>query len=226
VTSAGEQTWTITLQPESHKGMRFQPGQFAWFSLDRRPFGHREHPFSFCSGTGELPEVSFTIRERGDFTSRIGLLEPGTVAFLDGPYGHFSYYRHPAPGYVFIAGGIGITPVMSMLRSLAHEGDTRPLRLIYVCRSLERYVFREELQELSQRLRLKIILVFRSPPPGWHGETGRLTPEMLERLLPRKIRDYHYFVCGPDEMMDMVERELYEMDVRFGQVHSERFNLV
>ena len=127
---------------------------------------------------------------------------------------------------MFIAGGIGITPIMSMLRSLTAEGDARPLRLIYASRSLDRCVFREELMRLAELQLLELTFVFRSPPPDWTGETGRLTPEMLDRLLPERRRDHHYFVCGPDEMMDMVEQELYGRGVHFGQVHSERFDLV
>lgn len=208
ISRVAEGTWDLTVRPLGHPGLRFRPGQFAWLSLDRRPFGHREHPFSFSSGTDALPEVSFTIRERGDFTSGIGTLEPGTQLFLDGPYGHFSYTRHPAAGYVFIAGGIGITPIMSMLRSLAAEGDRRPLHLIYAGRDAGRMVFREELDRLAERLDLEITYVLRLPPPDWEGEQGRLDPGMLTRLLPEDKSGYHFFVCGPDEMMDMVEPSL------------------
>ena len=226
VTQVAEETWTVRLRPSGHQGLRFRPGQFAWLSLDRQPFGHREHPFSFSSSPAELPQVSFTIRERGDFTSGIGALQPGTKIYLDGPFGHFSYQRHPAPGYVFIAGGIGITPIMSMLRELAAAGDTRPLHLIYVARDLDRVVFREELDGLTRELDLRIHYVLRRPPAGWEEERGRLDPAMLGRLLPSDRSGYHFYVCGPDEMMDMVENELMRGGIGFGRVHSERFDLV
>jgi predicted ferric reductase len=226
IVSEGDQTWTVRLRPSGHSGLKFRPGQFAWLSLDRRPFGHREHPFSFSSSVSELPEVSFTIRERGDFTAGIGGLEPGTNMYLDGPYGHFTYTRHPAFGYVFIAGGIGITPVMSMLRTLAADEDTRPLCLIYVARDLGRVVFREELETLSRQLDLSVHLVLRYSHADWQGERGRLDPAVLHRLLPMDKTGYHFFVCGPDAMMDMVEDELLKNDVGFHRVHSERFNLV
>jgi predicted ferric reductase len=208
-----------------HSGLTFRPGQFAWLSLDRRPFAHREHPFSFSSGAGDLPEVAFTNRERGDFTASIGSLKPGTNVYLDGAYGHFSHTRHNAAGYVFIAGGIGITPIMSMLRSMAADGDKRPLHLIYAARDLGRVVFHEELQELSRNLNLRLHLVLRHPPAGWEGEQGRLVPGMLSRLLPEDKIGYHFFVCGPNEMMDMVENELLGHGVGFRRVHSERFDL-
>jgi predicted ferric reductase len=226
VRPAADKTWTLDLRPSGHEGLRFHPGQFAWVSLDRRPFGHREHPFSFSSGTAELPRISFTIRERGDFTSGVGTLQPGTKIYLDGPFGHFSYLRHPAPGYVFIAGGIGITPILSLLRSLAAGADARPLHLIYVARDLSRVVFLKELDDLTHALDLKIHYVLRDPPAQWEGEQGRLNPAMLGRLLPADKAGYHFYVCGPDEMMDMVENELLRAGVSFGRVHSERFALV
>jgi len=225
VISEGDETWTIRLRPSGHPGLKFRPGQFAWLSLDRRPFGHLEHPFSFSSSVVDLPEVSFTIRERGDFTAGIGYLEPGTKVYLDGAYGHFSYTRHPASGYVFIAGGIGITPIMSMLRTLAADGDKAPLHLIYAAKDIGRVVFCDELGALSRRLDLRVHLVLRHPPVDWAGERGRLDPAMLNRLLPADRTGYHFFVCGPGEMMDMVESELLRHGIGFGRVHSERFDL-
>jgi len=226
VSPAAEGTWTIRLRPLGHPGITFKPGQFAWLSLDRRPFGHREHPFSYSSGLPQLPELSFTIRERGDFTSGIGALPVGEKVYLDGSYGHFSYVRHPSSGYVFIAGGIGITPIKSMLATLAAENDDRPLHLIYAARDPERLVFQEELDDYSRQLDLQLHYVLRYPPTDWAGERGRLDPTMLHRLLPADRSGYHFFVCGPDEMMDMVEDQLLGQGVGFGRVHSERFNLV
>ncbi len=226
VRDAGDETWTLTLRLSGHSGLTFRPGQFAWLSLDRRPFGHREHPFSFSSGTSELPQVSFTVRERGDFTSGISALQPGRTLFLDGPYGHFSHTRHQAPGYVFIAGGIGVTPILSMLRTLAAEHDDRPLHFIYAARSLDRVISREELERLTDNLDLDITYVLSAPSPDWTGERGRLDPETLVQLLPANTTGYHFFVCGPDELMDMAEDTLSKQGIGFGRIHSERFDLV
>jgi predicted ferric reductase len=105
--------WTLALMPEGHNGFRFQPGQFAWLSLWNGPFGMREHPFSFSSSAERLGEMTMTIRELGDFTATVKEVRPGQRAYLDGPYGAFSVDRHRSPGYVFIVGGVGITPVIS-----------------------------------------------------------------------------------------------------------------
>jgi predicted ferric reductase len=156
--------WNSHLEPEGHTGFRFQPGQFAWLSLWNGPFGMREHPFSFSSSAERQGEMTMTIRELGDFTATVKEVQPGQRAYLDGPYGAFSVDRHRSPGYVFIAGGAGITPVISMLRTLADRGNDQPLLLIYANMAWEDVIFREELEELKRRLRVTIVHVLEQPP--------------------------------------------------------------
>jgi predicted ferric reductase len=218
--------WTLALEPEGHTGFRFKPGQFAWLSLWNGPFGMREHPFSFSSSAERQGEVTMTIRELGDFTSTVKEVRPGQRAYLDGPYGAFSVDRHRSPGYIFIAGGVGITPVISMLRTLADRGNDQPLLLIYANMAWEDVIFREELEELKRRLRLTIVHVLDQPPAGWPGESGRVTAEMLKRHLPADRNSRDYFICGPDRMMDAVERALTDLGVSLAYIHSERYNFV
>ena len=158
--------WTLALEPEGHPGLRFQPGQFTWLSLWNGPFGMREHPFSFSSSAERQGQVAITIRELDDFTSTIKEGQPGQRAYLDGPYGAFSVDRHRSPGYVLIASGVGITPMMSTLRTLADRGNDQPLLLIYANNTWEDIIFRDELDELPQRLDLTIVHVLRQPPEG------------------------------------------------------------
>jgi predicted ferric reductase len=218
--------WTLVLEPEGHTGFRFQPGQFAWLSLWNGPFGMREHPFSFSSSAERQGEVTMTIRELGDFTATVKDVRPGQRAYLDGPYGAFTVDHHRSPGYVFIAGGVGITPVMSMLRTLADRGNDQPLLLIYANRAWEDAIFREELEELKRRLRLTIVHVLEQPPAGWPDESGMVTAEMLKRHLPADRNSRDYFICGPDRMMDAAERALTDLGVSLAYIHSERYNFV
>jgi predicted ferric reductase len=110
VRSVAPRTWALTVRAEGHEGLRFQPGQFAWITIDRSPFSVREHPFSLSSSAERTGTYEFTIKELGDFTSRIGEVQPNTRAYIDGPYGAFSTERYQGPGYIFIAGGVGISP--------------------------------------------------------------------------------------------------------------------
>jgi len=218
--------WTVQVRPDGHKGLSFQPGQFAWLTAWTSPFSIEEHPFSFSSSAANTRSLAFTIKALGDFTRRVREIQPGQRVYLDGPYGAFSIDRHPAAGYVFIAGGVGITPVMSMLRTLADRGDQRPLLLLYANRSWDDIIFREEIEQLRQRLRLTVVHALEAPPEGWTGERGFLTREVLDRRLPADRRTLQHFVCGPDLMREVVEKALYRLGIPLSQVHAERFDLV
>jgi predicted ferric reductase len=220
-------SWTLVLQPEGHKGLTFEPGQFAWLTIRRSPFSLKEHPFSLSSSAERPDEIRFTIKELGDFTKTINGVKPGERIYLDGAYGAFSVDRYPrAPGFGFIAGGIGITPVMSNLRTLADRNDTRPLLLFYANRSWEDVTFREEIERLKETLNLKLVHVLNDPPEGWKGETGYIDAEMLKRHLPEDFLRYEYFICGPGPMMDAAEQTLSDLGVPLRKYHSERFDLV
>jgi predicted ferric reductase len=220
------ETWTLALRPVGHDGIAFQAGQFAWITLYTSPLVIREHPFSFSSSSESVPRIEFTIKALGDFTNGIRHLEPGTRAYLDGPHGAFTIRRHPADGYVFIAGGIGITPIMSMLRTLADRRDERPLLLIYGNESWDGITFREELDDLTRRLDLEVVHVLRDPPDGWEGETGYVDRAVIERHLPDLHTERFYFLCGPQVMMATVEDALLELDVPLDRTLMERFDLV
>lgn len=221
-----EGTWTLTLSPEDGQGFDYHPGQFAWLTLRASPFAMREHPFSFASTPTRPGSVAFTVKELGDFTSRIGEVRPGEPAWVDGPYGSFGIDRHPdARGYVFIAGGVGIAPLMSMLRALADRGDTRPMWLFYGNRVVERSVFREEIDAIGAATGMRVVHVLLEPPPEWTGETGYITGEVLARHLPEDLSGLQCYVCGPTPMIRLAERALGSLGVPLSRVHSEIFDL-
>ncbi len=217
---------TLVLEPDGHPGFRFRAGQFAWLSLGDGPFTAREHPFSFSGSAQHAPRLELTVKAVGDFTRRVQATRPGAVAHVDGPYGTMSVDQAPdADGYVFVAGGIGVAPCLSMLRTLADRGDRRPALLVYGTNDWERTPFREELEALTLRMNLTVVHVLESPPPIWPGERGLVTEAVLARHLPVHGR-HAAFVCGPPAMMDAVERALVLLGVPLGDLHSERFDLV
>jgi predicted ferric reductase len=123
-------TATLVMEPEGHPGFRFSPGQFGWLTLWGSPFKITGHPFSFSS-SAEAPNsrVEMSIRNLGDFTSAIPKVEAGQRIYLDGPYGAFTI-GNPADMHVLVAGGVGVTPMMSMIRTLADRRDPRPVILL------------------------------------------------------------------------------------------------
>lgn len=219
-------SWTLTVEPEGHAGLTFAAGQFAWLTLGSSPFALQEHPFSFASSAATPQKLKFTIKALGDFTERIKDVPVGQRVYLDGPYGAFGPGRLKAQGMVFIAGGIGIAPMMSMLRTLADQGDRRPLKLLYAYNSWERLTLREELEELRERLDLEIIWLLKEPPPDWQGETGLVCADLLARRLPLQEPGWHYLICGPVAMINLTEKLLHQGGVPLSHIHSELFDLV
>jgi predicted ferric reductase len=219
---------TLVLEPEAAgAGLRFAPGQFAWLSLRASPFVMREHPFSIASSAEQARRIELSIKELGDFTATTKNIRPGETAWLDAPYGTFGIDEHrAAAGFVFVAGGVGIAPILSMLRTLADRGDRRPLLLFYGNRVWDRVAFREELERLSQRLDLKIVHVLLEPPPDWSGERGFVTEDLLRRHLPAARENFEYLLCGPTPMSTSVERALAALGVPAARVHSEIFDWV
>jgi len=219
-------TSTLVMQPDGHPGFSFSPGQFAWLTVWGSPFKITGHPFSFSSSAAVTDgRVEMTIRNLGDFTSEIHKVPVGKRVYLDGPYGAFTI-GHPADMHVLIAGGIGITPMMSMIRTLADRRDTRPVVLLYGNEDWESITFREDLEALKARLDLTVIYVLTNPSEGWKGERGFITAEVFKRHLPAPYADHEYFICGPNMMMDAIEKTLGEMHVPLSKYHSERYSFV
>src|SRR5271168_3928317 len=217
-------TSTLVMQPDGHPGFRFSPGQFGWLTLWGSPFKLTAHPFSFSSSAAAADGcVEMTIRSLGDFTSEIGKVPTGKRVYLDGPYGAFTI-GNPADMHVLIAGGIGVTPMMSMIRTLADRGDERPVNLLYGSKDRESITFREELEALQARLNLTVVHVLADPPSGWTGEQGFITADLFKRHLPPPYDAHEYFICGPNVMMDAIERALGSMRVPLSKYHSERYS--
>jgi predicted ferric reductase len=220
------ETTTLVMQPEGHPGFQFNPGQFGWLMVWGSPFKITGHPFSFSSSAAATEgRVEMSIRNLGDFTKEIQRVPVGKRVYLDGPYGAFTI-GNPADMHVLIAGGVGVTPMMSMIRTLADRGDKRPVILLYGSKDRESITFREELEELKARLDLTVVHVLANPPAGWTGEQGFIDAEMFKRHLPPPYSDHEYFICGPGVMMDAIEKALSEMGVPMAKYHSERYSFV
>lgn len=218
--------YTLALRPQGHDGFTFEPGQFAWITLGVHPVHMREHPFSMSSCADRGDRIEFGIKALGDFTRRIKDIQPGTKAYLDGPYGVFTTERYwDSAGFVLIAGGIGITPMYSMLQTAIARKDDRPFLLIYAAASWDDVTYREALEAMQDKLDLTLVYVLREGHEGWEGATGYVDQDLLKRYIPRHRGSRHYFICAAPVMMDAVESALFDLDVPVTHVHMEHFNL-
>jgi predicted ferric reductase len=220
---------TLVVEPVGHRGFDFAPGQFAWLLTGRTPFSALQHPITIAGSAeqGASRRLEFTIKALGDWSRDVvPAMAPGQRLWIDGPHGVFTPERAPAIGLVLIAGGVGITPMRSILRSMRDRGDRRPVLLLHAASSLERMTFREDFEALAKELALTYVPVLEQPPDGWTGERGWIDRALLERHLPAQRAHWQCFVCGPPAMLDAMERLLPQCGLPAERVHTERFAMV
>lgn len=217
------ESWSLTVEPDGHSGMDFRAAQFAWITLGPTPFSLQQHPFSFSSSPREKT-FTFTAKEEGDFTSTWKDIEPGTPAWLEGPFGSFTFKGDS--DIFLIMGGIGVTPAMSMLRTIRGDNDTRKATLLYANESWDGVTFRDELEDLEKEINLKVVHVLEDPPEDWDGEEGVIDQDLLEKHMPADPNSRVYYICGPDPMMDIVELSLRNLGVNWDRIYTERFQIV
>lgn len=178
--------YTLILVPaDARRRLRPEPGQFVWIRLRRRALGVDEHPFTIASSAAATNRLELTIRREGAFTHALALLPAGAPVWLDGPHGSYTASSATAEETITVAGGVGITPAMSMLRTLADLADPRRHHLVLASRPGED-LFTPELDGLTRRLHLRV-----------HQLRGRrLSPPLLAALLPTPRPGIAYYVTG------------------------------
>ena len=220
---------TVVLHAVGHSGVDFRPGQFAWLKLGGSAFVFEEHPFTIASAATRPWRKEFTVKALGDFSEILAGLRPGRLVHLDGPHGSFTLDGVRCDGFVFVAGGVGITPMLSMLRTMADRGDRRPVLLVVAGRTADDLLHRADHEHLDQRLDLRVVEILEEPPEQWDGEIGWLTRDVLDSALPGRRGRSHldYFVCGPGPMVAAATRILEDdWGVRDRRIHTELFDVV
>ncbi len=226
VSPVASRTWTLTLEPEHGEVLDFRAGQFAFLTLADTPFSLEQHPFSIASSAEQRDCLEFAVKELGDFTSTIGTTPVGQVGFVDGPYGSLQLPTDSSVGLLMVAGGIGISPIMSMLRTLRDRHHDAPLVLVYAVDRIEDLAYGAELDDLARHLPLHLVRVLRDAPPEWDGERGFVDAALLDRhLTSDAAATWHVFLCGPPPMMDVAERAVRNRGVPLHRIHSERFDI-
>jgi predicted ferric reductase len=218
--------WTLTLSPLGNRTLDYAPGQFQFLRLHGNGIIAEEHPFSIASSPAPDGQIRVTVKESGDFTSTIGRVKPGDLATVHGPFGRFSHVFHASNDLVFIAGGIGITPLMSMLRYMCDRRDPRRVLLVYANRTPADVVFRSELasMESSGLPTLKTIHILSEPTPAWMGHTSRLDLSSLAAFCGG-FSGKTFFLCCPPTMTAGLIRGLKKAGVGLDLIHTDYFGL-
>ncbi len=218
VAHAADKMWQVTLTPDGHDGLSYEAGQFAWARFGKSAFGLNENPFSIASAPAEGSDITFLIKELGDSTRTLGSLKPGTRAYLDAPHGNLTIANRTNPGIALIAGGVGLAPLLGILREMKATQDARPNILVYGNRHEGQIAFGPDLDALAG----EVHHVLSEPGPNWSGDTGFINRSILTRHFAGRT-DWLFVLCGPPAMLDAVEDALIDLGVAAHDILSERF---
>lgn len=196
-----------------------RPGQFVLIRILSKRFGRQEHPFSLSSIVTD-DTARLTIRELGDYTKELHSVTPGTRVLLSGPFGRFTDEAAVTKKRLYIAGGVGITPLRPLSEAALAAGHDSVL--LYSNRDPSDVVFEDELKALEAKgLRLQLIF---SDTAGPGQLTGRITPELISKLVPDFL-ERDVYICGPPPMMQALASGLTTAGLAPGQLHIEFFDL-
>ena len=199
---------------------RVKAGQFMIFRFLAKGYWWEAHPFSMS----KLPDgkgVRITVKAVGDFTSKLQDIKAGTKVIVDGPYGIFTDIFGISSKVLLIAGGIGITPIRSLMEEMLRKG--KDVTLFYANRSKNDIVFQNELEELRKLFPARIIHVL-SAEAEWNGEKGYIDEEKIRRFLP-DISEREVYICGPVPMMESLVKILKNsFKLPISRIHFEKFS--
>ncbi len=210
-------TWSIFITGKNLANFRVRPGQFMSFRfLDGKRWSQAHH-FSI-SGLLENNLFRITVKKLGDFSSSVAELKKGTKVLIEGPFGVFTLLPEPKQKYLFVAGGVGITPIMSLLHQAAADND---VILLYGSKTTADIIFREELEKLSQEFPVVIHHIL-SNDPTYEGEKGHIDSDKLQKVVT-DLRERQVYICGPRVMTDGICKFLIGYGVPSRQIHYEKF---
>ena len=218
---------TFRLRPPAPGRHSFQPGQHltVTVSVDGHP---EQRCYTIASSPLQPDELAITVKRvpGGPVSSWLhDNLRPGNTLPVTGPTGRFSTAEHPADKYLFLSAGSGITPLMSMTRTIDAMGGPADVLFVHSARTPADIIFRSELREIATRNRgIRVVAVCEDDAPDepWTGLRGRLTLPLLESIAPDLV-SREIFTCGPPPYMEAVRSILVSAGADPTRCHEETF---
>lgn len=225
---------TFVFAPDEPRLFRFLPGQFMTFEI---PFDGRtvQRCYTIASPPTRPWRIEITAKRTpgGPVSNWLhDAVRPGTRVRASGPMGEFTFGARPRGKYVFLSAGSGITPLMSMARTL-HDlgggteagGGEADVLFVHSARSPADLIFSDELAAMTRRPGFRSVAVVEADAPGarWGGYRGRLSPAMLALIAP-DLAEREAFCCGPEPYMASVRAMLDAAGFDRSRYHEESFN--
>jgi len=199
----------------------YSPGQFMFITIKSGEKKLKKHFTISTSPTEDFLE--FTKKLTGhDFSNALDKLKKGDWIEIDGPYGNFTF-RGEFPKIGMLTGGIGITPLRSMIKYCTDIKNKSQIVLLYSNRFKKDVIFKDEFEDLQeQNSNLKIVLTLSSQKNNWKGYSRRIDKEMIFREIP-DLKERIFFTCGPPGLVTGMEKLLQELDIDEKNIRKEKF---
>lgn len=215
---------TIKMKPNNNKLFHYLPGQFIYVTISNPEIPGDEHPFTISSSPSERNYISVTAKQLGDFTGRLNKVKIGDKAYIDGPFGTFSYLKDNNKKICFIAGGIGITPFLGMLRYMNAVDRNMDVVLLWGARDLSEVIVKHELEDYVSKFKNFKFVPILSNDKTFTGEKGFINTEIIKKHLDHYL-EYDFYICGPPIMLDLQLKNLISLGVPKKNIHYERFTI-
>lgn len=218
VTASGAKVAHIILEPIK-TSVSYQPGQFLFIKFPKSKGVKKEwHPFSISSSPAD-GKIRISAKQLGDFTKSLGQLKVGDPAYIEGAYGRFSYRFHKNPNQIWVAGGIGITPFLSMARELNPKHNYK-IDLYYCVNTTSEMI---DTNSLKRAIGVKKdgLRVF---PYVQAKHQQHITAHYISQK-SGAIKNKDVYICGPPAMMRSLKKQLKALGVKSKNIHSEEFSL-
>jgi len=218
---------TFTFRADARTWFRYRPGQFITLELPRAE-GTLTRTYTLSSSPSRPLSIAVTVKAQPTSVGTRWMFEhlrPGDRIKGFGPAGHFSHCAHPASKYLFLSGGSGITPMMSMLRWFSDCAPSTDVAFVNCAHRPEDLIFRRELEFLDGRmpgLALSFLVHERSERESWSGHVGRIDAARLALFAP-DLHEREVFCCGPEPFMAVVRGLLGAAGFDMGHYHQESF---
>ncbi len=218
---------TMAFHFEKPEGMEFRAGQFADYTLINPPETDAEgdtRGFSLVHAPFEGDLVAATRMRDTAFKRVIKDLPIGTEVKFDGPYGDFTLHKTETTPAVFIIGGIGVTPVRSMIAQATHDKTAHKLLLLHSSRTPADLPFLDDFQKLAAENPnfTYVPVASDEAPEDWQGEKGRVDADMIKKYVT-DINAPIFYLSGPEGMVKAMRQMLVEMDVNEDNIRTEEF---
>jgi ferredoxin-NADP reductase len=220
----------ITLLPVNPGDqLKFAAGQYASISFRRLGRLTPARCFSIASSPTR-PDVRFAMRVGGPFTKAVTTIREGDVVTVQGPFGNFVIGRGASQvlPVVFLAGGIGVTPFMSMIRFATEMRLATDIRMIYSSQNERDVPFARELAETERtnaNLRTTFAITSGSTARlnGLRVKSGRITASMLTDAVGNHLEQMQFYICGPSKFMASMIGLLTSVGVSSDHIYTESF---